>query len=202
MGFKLDLTFYGALKTLPQVAEFAKKSGEKRIVYLARSAQIDDMNKVLGRPPVRDADVAMLKQAKVAYIGITAAEKISERFRRHHKLNAEFLQDNGLVPITEFYVGTIKQRSYKPPQGVRHEIKLTNLENLLIGWFVPPLNVHGIRTIPDEDGNPQRWGVGPAGAIEVNISFKSPGGTDIATPHKSFPRMLGYNTSSEEIYRQ
>jgi len=196
--FRVDLNMYGPYTNMADFRDMARNSGHDRMVYLARHSELETFRSVLKRPEVNHSPEFQLEQAKVAYVGIT--ESLGTRFYKHHMIGNEALKEANLPKIEEYWAGFLHRAYKKPTDGSRHETRLKAAEDLLISWFVPPLNDQGVvrnEAVPTSD--PEREiGQGATVSLDLEFHWWSVDGVP-ATAQLGFPTSLLYSESDAEI---
>lgn len=194
---EINLTFHGKYTSvweLQKKVREAGRAGERRVVYMARSANIADIYTKFGRTRAEENEEA--DRCGVAYVGITGAKDLGRRFgsktgRQHHKIGDLAMTVKKLPPLTEFWAGYFEATYKAPDDGGRHEWRLLLAEDILISWFLPPLNTSGVQRYDEAEG------VGSGSFQSAKIHFHwNVGGNGIGAGPAGFPKELHYNHSA------
>lgn len=196
MAMQINLTFHGRYTSVWALQDAVRKSGEDRVVYMARSEGIDEIYSAFKRtmPTGREKK----DRCDVAYVGITSAADLGSRFgseggREHHKVGDATMIAKELPKITEFWAGYFKKPYEEPDDGGRHEWRLLLAEDILISWFLPPLNTSGVQRSRQKEG----MGSGSFMSAAVHLHWASTTGRKRATsPPGPFPKSIHYNHSA------
>ncbi len=211
--YHIDLNFYGPYRSIWTLQRELSESQETRAIYMARHPNITAIARQRGL--TGDSIDEELNRAKcnVAYIGITAAaDPLGSRFGKkgepsshHHKIGPGAFAKLKLPAyegsaLTDFWAGYFARRAVKPPDGGRHEWRLLVAEDVLISYFLPPLNRSGVR----RKGVKEELGSGSFASASVNFHWWSPGdGASVPDRPRSslpgFPKTIVYDRTKPEL---
>ncbi|MEM6824013.1 MAG: hypothetical protein AAF566_02785 [Pseudomonadota bacterium] len=196
MSMRIDLTFHGKYTSVWALQQAVRGSEKARVVYMARSDDIEAVYAKFGR--TLPAAKEKRDRCDVAYIGITSAADLGSRFgspdgRQHHKVGDSTMAGKGLPSLTEFWAGYFRRPAEAAEDGGRHEWRLLLAEDILIAWFLPPLNTSGVQRSKAREGT----GSGSFMSASVHLHWATASGKQRSTsPPGPFPKSLHYNHSA------
>ena len=187
--WKIDLNFYGPYRKLTTLQTAVRESGERQVLYMARHEDVTGFATNLGLGALADDALLNEEKCKVVYIGITRAGDLGSRFDDHHKIGEEALTGRGLPPITDFWAGYLYRPAELDTEGRVIATRLLIAEDVMISWFLPPLNRAGVRR-----SGPEEYGSGSIASAHIYFHWWTTQGQRRATL-PGFPKELHYNRS-------
>jgi len=176
--YDITLTIHGPFKTVAQLknelSEARKDYGEKRAVYMATKRGSNGEDKFI-------------------YIGITAQEKLENRFndKNHTIRNFPNKWDN-------LWVGYFATEKIDRTQIGRHEGRLKFAETLLINYFHPELNADELYELHYDDGSKETIGGGSNYEGIMTFKWRNENNKAKATPSiKKIPEKVHYRFNNK-----
>lgn len=191
--WQIDLNFYGPHRSLEALRAALDGLDERRILYMARHANLQGLAVAKGHGGEAAKPSWNARKSGVAYVGITQQDRLSARFRNHHAIGDASIDElaaaSGLaLQLDEFYAGFFFRKERLAPEASRHvlDARLKAAEDVMICWFLPPLNVDGI----DRTGGRE---VGRGPGLPVNLRFYWYGLDDRPSRAPAgFPKSIAY----------
>lgn len=212
--FQIDLNFYGPYRSVWTLQSALSNSGHSRAIYMARHPNITAIARAKGLEGLSVDEELNKEKCGVAYIGITAASDLGKRFGKrdnpashHHKIGPSNFADLNISDLeggqlTDFWAGYFHRGASNPVEGRRHESRLLIAEDVLISWFLPPLNYSGVR----RRGVKEEYGSGSFAAATLNFHWWSPGNGETTEDRPKnglpgFPKSITYLPNAPEMQR-
>ncbi len=170
----------------------ARSSGERQMIYMARHPDIDALAAAMQRQNWTTDSDEIAARCRVAYIGLTRGRDLGQRFENHHMIDPAVIMALSPMPLIDFWAGYLRQR---PGRGEDPFRRLKVAEDVLISWFLPPLNTSGVRRA---NRNGEEFGSGATGSATVRVTWATSEGIERASP-PGFPRQLAYSWGDGEI---
>ena len=183
--WRIDICFHGPLRSVERLQDHARSSGERQMIYLARHPDITALAKAMQRRNWTTDSDEIEARCKVAYVGLTRGVDLGSRFENHHKIDPDGFASLKQGKLTEFYAGYLMQ---PPGYGEDPFKRLKVAEDVLISWFLPPLNTQGIKRATR---NGEELGSGSTGSALVAFAWRTASGGP-RTPPPGFPAQLAY----------